>query len=647
MKVNRYIDTLAVIIALVVLSTITHAQNVGINGTGATPNSSAMLDVSSTTKGMLIPRMTHTQMYAISSPATGLMVFQTDNTPGFYYYDGSEWQATLSATNSWAMGGNSEINPALNFMGTTDSTDIVIKTNDFSRMIINAHGYVGVGTASPSSLFSAGTASQFQVNPSGDLVSIKGVTYSWPSSNPGTGITKILQNDGSGNLSWATPAAGTVTGVSASAPFTSSGGTTPTISLTGTIGVANGGTGATTLTSNGIIYGNGTSAISATAAGSQNQLLSANSSGIPTWTTATYPSTTTTNQILYSSATNTVAGITTANNGILITNGSGVPSWLAAGTNNYVLTMSSGVPTWAASPSNFWTLTGNSGTTAGTNFIGTTDATDFVIKTGSTPTERLRFVNSSGNIVIGSGEGTGTVSGNTLRGPNSSGTNIAGSNLTITSGDGTGTGGSGYISFQTAAVGTTGTTANTMAEAMRIINSGNVGIGTSTPGNKLEINSGTGGVSGLRLKQMPSGAILFMSSTADVTQNNNNLFFDATNYRLGVACAGSASSTIQDGGSLGVAIVTKTAGYTASGSDHTILCNTATAGFTITLPVVTGCTGRIYVIKKVSSDANAVTVQINSGADRIDGATTYTLSSQYNSVMIQSDGAAWDILATH
>lgn len=62
---------------------------VAINNTGAEPDNSAMLDVSSTEKGMLIPRMTETERDAIASPAEGLMVFQTDGVTGFYYYQGS------------------------------------------------------------------------------------------------------------------------------------------------------------------------------------------------------------------------------------------------------------------------------------------------------------------------------------------------------------------------------------------------------------------------------------------------------------------------------------------------------------------------------------------------------------------------------
>ncbi|HET6993253.1 MAG TPA: hypothetical protein VFJ43_18100 [Bacteroidia bacterium] len=67
------------------------AQNVGINSTGAAPNSSAMLDVSSTTSGFLLPTMTDVQKNAIGSPATGLLVYQTNTQPGFWYFDGTQW----------------------------------------------------------------------------------------------------------------------------------------------------------------------------------------------------------------------------------------------------------------------------------------------------------------------------------------------------------------------------------------------------------------------------------------------------------------------------------------------------------------------------------------------------------------------------
>ena len=76
------------LLAAVLLTATTYAQ-IGINNEN--PDASAALDITSTTGGLLPPRMTETQRDAISPAATGLMIYQTDGTPGFYYYNGSVW----------------------------------------------------------------------------------------------------------------------------------------------------------------------------------------------------------------------------------------------------------------------------------------------------------------------------------------------------------------------------------------------------------------------------------------------------------------------------------------------------------------------------------------------------------------------------
>lgn len=95
------ISKLLIVILLTFLSfQLLNAQSVGINSTGAAPNASAMLDVSSTNSGVLVPRMTQAQRNLIASPATGLLIYQTDNTPGFYYYNGAAWTAVAGASSS-------------------------------------------------------------------------------------------------------------------------------------------------------------------------------------------------------------------------------------------------------------------------------------------------------------------------------------------------------------------------------------------------------------------------------------------------------------------------------------------------------------------------------------------------------------------
>lgn len=65
------------------------AQNIGI-GTSS-PHASAALEIKDSTKGILIPRMTMVQRNAIANPAEGLMVYQTDSTKGFWFYQSNKW----------------------------------------------------------------------------------------------------------------------------------------------------------------------------------------------------------------------------------------------------------------------------------------------------------------------------------------------------------------------------------------------------------------------------------------------------------------------------------------------------------------------------------------------------------------------------
>jgi hypothetical protein len=81
---------------------VLNSSNIFNNGSSVgigtlSPNASAALEVNSTTKGFLLPTMTQTQRNAISTPATGLLIYQSDNTPGFYYYNGSAWTAIAGA----------------------------------------------------------------------------------------------------------------------------------------------------------------------------------------------------------------------------------------------------------------------------------------------------------------------------------------------------------------------------------------------------------------------------------------------------------------------------------------------------------------------------------------------------------------------
>ncbi len=109
----KTIISISIVMIVLIISKKTNAQNntfpsTGSAGIGTTaPNASSLLEIKSTTKGLLIPRMTIKQRNAIASPATGLLIYQTNSTPAFYYYSGTAWQAVSATTSStWIVNGS-------------------------------------------------------------------------------------------------------------------------------------------------------------------------------------------------------------------------------------------------------------------------------------------------------------------------------------------------------------------------------------------------------------------------------------------------------------------------------------------------------------------------------------------------------------
>ena len=236
--------------------------NVGI-GTNA-PDASAVLDLTSTTKGFLAPRMTTTERDAIASPATGLLIYNT-STNQYNVYNGSVWAgigggggawsgltdpitdlslAMSAYTSTFTYNAATGANNLFNLTDTTGNTGtgylLNVTTASGSSLkpfhvsaagnealTVLANGNVGVGNASPSSLFSVGAGDLFQVDTSGNTsldnqadirfyeadangtnytgfqapTSLAGdVIYSLPNADGTSGF--LLQTDGSGSLSW-------------------------------------------------------------------------------------------------------------------------------------------------------------------------------------------------------------------------------------------------------------------------------------------------------------------------------------------------------------------------------------------------------------------------------------------------------------
>lgn len=147
------------VLIVVGLSVSTNAQ-MGIGTTS--PHSSSILDLTSTSSGLLIPRMTNTQMNDITTPATGLIVYNTTNSC-IYFYDGATWVSTCaSASNYWTTAGNSSL--TINkFLGSTDATDLNFRTNNTLRMVLASSGNLGIGVASPSNTLTISGTNPFRM----------------------------------------------------------------------------------------------------------------------------------------------------------------------------------------------------------------------------------------------------------------------------------------------------------------------------------------------------------------------------------------------------------------------------------------------------------------------------------------------------
>jgi hypothetical protein len=100
------------------------------------------------------------------------------------------------------------------------------------------------------------------------------------------------------------------------------------------------------------------------------------------------------------------------------------------------------------------------------------------------------------------------------------------------------------------------------------------------------------------------------------------------------------SNNVQMNASVGYKYTATSDALTLDGTHHMVNVDATAGAVTITLPTAVGITGRVYIVRKSDSSANAVIVD-GDGAETINGATTYSLTSQYQSVTIMSNGAGW------
>jgi len=212
------------LLTLLLLTIALHINaQVAINTSGSAPNSNAMLDISSNTKGVLIPRFTTTERTTLSLTSTedGLTVYDTD-TKSFWYWDGTAWVEIISSSiaqddKDWFVSGTTNaptnINDDMYHMGkvgvglntpvaqmdilsSANATALNVK-NTYAAGNLNTAGYFDVGGQSTTTTGKLGVYSTVG-NDNGTLTAFEAGVYGGANNNYQYAFTSVIggNNDG-------------------------------------------------------------------------------------------------------------------------------------------------------------------------------------------------------------------------------------------------------------------------------------------------------------------------------------------------------------------------------------------------------------------------------------------------------------------
>jgi hypothetical protein len=603
------------IIALVATAAGSAFAQIKLGDNPGNLNANALLELESSSKGLLLPRMTTAQVATMTSPPDGMMVFNTDSTCICIRRSGV-WRSLCAEGNGqpWSTTGNSNTDPTSNFVGTKDNQALVFRTNNAEVMRMLTSGNIGIGTTTPTN--------KLHIVSSNNPLRLEGL-------QGGVSTDSVMTVDGTGVVRMMK-----MTDVGANA-FTANNGLTKTGSLVQLGGALITPTSITTTATNtlavaglqsgtsvdsvvladaatGVLRRMSMSAIGANAIGVTNGLTK-NNNIISLGGTLTVPTT------LATSSTNVlnITGLqTSAITDSVVT--------MDAATGQLRRTTMAIIGANAFTADNGLTKTGSNvklgGALTAATAVATTATNTFSLTglQGGLSTDSIMTITAAGVVQRMSMSAVGA--------------------NTITVGNGLTKVGN-LITFGGAL-----TSPTTLAtSSTNVLNITGLTSGTSTD-SIVTIDAATGLIRRVSFNSL--GA-----ATPDFWLDGNGIRPDGTTdntervYRtgdVGIGSSAAPTSKLQVTGSVGMSITTTTSALTLDGTHYTVIANCAGGAIALTLPAASTCSGRLYYITKSDETTNALSFSIPLKLTESTNVSSYNYTKR---LTIQSDGANWRVIS--
>lgn len=577
---------------------------------------SAILELSSTKQGLLLPRLSDFTAIntAIGSDAVDGMIVYLNGTVaadnGVYMRKAGAWVKIASAADAlanWGLTGNAGTNPTTNYLGTSDAQPLSIRANATEAISVQTNGNVQLKQVAATTTDAALDVLIIQAD--GTIVKKSLPAYAFKSL-----LTNVDASVLTMNTTQATDGQVTINAPIMDGTATKSYGFMTLADWTTLNNLAAG---------NSLTVANLITAAATTFDATKGAMI-------------TYNSTSKQYELSLIEA-------STDRNGIVTTGAqsfAGAKTFTGTVTVNGATTLNSTLGVTGAT-----TLGNTLGVTGATTLGNTLDVTGKATLNNGVDVTSGDVAVTSGNLTLTSGNasvgGTTTLGGTVTM--NTVAANTESNSLNVLVQNAT-----------TKAVEAKSFSFDAIANAITLIKTG----ATSTAGSDVELKSDVAGtdfniVADGTAKtvtfNLPDASAVDASHTAvqrGVVSTGRQSFAGSKSYTDSVAIGQNtvANSTLTVNGSVSMAIKPVTGTYTVTGSDNTILADASAGAFTITLPApATTIVGRIYTIKKIGGDIDKA-VTIMPGANSIEGGSSYVIYNDWTFITVQTDGTNWYII---